>query len=101
MLKHLVPAALLATFAASASVAQAVSADDPFSVMRAVQAYGHEASIGTDSYGDPKVDATVEGINYTILFYRCDNNTDCEDLQFRASRRNFWTLEELCRAFLT
>ena len=85
MLKIITPAALAFALVSSAASAQSVSANDPWSVLQAVKAYGHEASLSTDSYGDPKVEATEEGITYTILFYRCSDNANCEDLQFRAS----------------
>jgi hypothetical protein len=66
---------------AAAQVAS-ISASDPESVVAAIRAFGHKAKLSTDSEGQPQVDVEREGINYTVYFYSCENESGCLDLQF-------------------
>lgn len=76
-----------ATFACAAGTvaAQSVTAAYPETLTRVLEGLGHSAEIGVDSVGDPQVTSSINGLNYVILFYGCTDNTDCEDIQFRAT----------------
>lgn len=43
---------------------------------------GFDIEIGTDSYGDPEINATYNNLVFTVLFYEC-NGEYCEQFQFR------------------
>jgi hypothetical protein len=68
-----------------AAAAQDISAAEPITVVRALQTLGNKATLTTDSNGDPMVESTLDGINYTIFFYGCNEaHADCRWLQFSA-----------------
>ena len=64
--------------------AQTVSAADPDSLVRALRDQGYRAILETDDTGNPKISSAMEGVNYAIFFYGCENNTLCKDIQFSA-----------------
>ena len=79
--RSVIAAAALLVFAPAAS-AQSVSAHDPQSVVSTLQDMGYRATLDTDSGGDPKVLSALNGINFSIYFYGCQDNAACRDLQF-------------------
>jgi len=60
----------------------AVSAAYPESVVKAIQAMGYKAELTIDDYGDPLVLSAAHGVGFSVIFYGCENGTDCTDLQF-------------------
>jgi hypothetical protein len=82
-LRHLAPAALIA-FTAVPAAAQTVKAQDPQSLVAALQAAGYAAKLGTDKGGDPMITSGASGTNFQIFFYNCTANKDCATVQFHA-----------------
>lgn len=76
----IVSAAALA--AAAPASAQMVTAGNPDSVVKALQAEGYQAKLGKDSQGDPKVTSGASGSSFDIYFYGCEDNKSCSSLQF-------------------
>lgn len=70
---------------AQAATAQSVTAGFPDTIVSALDDLGHAPEMATDDYGDPMINAEVEGIYYSILFYGCDEGKNCKDIQFRAT----------------
>jgi hypothetical protein len=76
-------AALAASWALPAQ-AQMVQAQDPDSLVRALQDRGYAAQLGTDKVGDPMITSGVGGTTFQIFFYNCTDNTDCATVQFHS-----------------
>jgi len=74
-------AAALVAWAAPAQ-AQMVRAQNPDSVVRALQQGGYAAKLGVDKTGDPMITSGVSGTTFQVLFYNCTNNTACATVQF-------------------
>ena len=70
--------------AASAANAQMVRAQDPQSVVKAMQARGYTAELTTDRMGDPLIKSSSSGTRFQVFFYNCKNNKDCATVQFHA-----------------
>lgn len=64
--------------------AQNVTAQNPGSVVRALQDAGYRAELTTDSTGDPLVKSSSSGSDFSIYFYGCTGNEDCRTIQFYA-----------------
>jgi hypothetical protein len=64
--------------------AQMVRAQDPQSLVGALQAAGYSAKLGTDRIGDPMITSGVSGTTFQIYFYNCTDNKDCATVQFHA-----------------
>lgn len=65
--------------------AQMVEAGYPRSVVDAIQDMGYPATLETDSSGDPKVVSKIDGTNYSIWFYGCDEyGRGCDTMNFSA-----------------
>lgn len=77
-------AILVSAALALPAAAQTVSAANPQSVVQALRDLGYRATLDTDNQGNPKISSAIEGVNYTIFFYGCENTQLCEDLQFSA-----------------
>ena len=75
--------ALLCAATAPAS-AQMINASDPDSIVAALQRAGFAARIETDSVGDPMIRSAARGANFSIFFYGCRGNRDCQDINFSA-----------------
>jgi hypothetical protein len=72
-----------AALAGAASPAAAlVTAKDPQSVVKALQAAGYNAQLGTDQDGDPTVASSASGTKFDIFFYGCTQHKDCKTVQF-------------------
>lgn len=73
---------VLATAAALPAAAQdLVTAADPDSVLEVAKGFG-SAELDTDGQGDPLIRGRIEGRQYSVYFYGCENNANCTTLQF-------------------
>lgn len=66
--------------------ASIVRGADPGSIMAVAEAFG-EARLLADDYGDPLVEAIVQGRPYDVTFYDCTANADCQSIMLRAAFR--------------
>lgn len=64
--------------------AETVSAADPASVAKVLQANGYRAELTKDDSGDPMIRSASSGTNFLILFYGCTDNRNCATVQFYA-----------------
>jgi len=78
----LIVSAAIALTATAPAAAQMVTAGNPDSVIKALQAEGYQAKLGKDAEGDPKVTSASSGSSYDIYFYGCENNKGCTSIQF-------------------
>ena len=83
VLKWLGPAALILGLAAPAH-AQMVRAQDPQTLVAALQNAGYRATLGTDRVGDPMITSAVGGTNFEIFFYNCTDHKACATIQFHS-----------------
>ena len=70
--------------AAPAAPSQMVRAQDPQSVVRALQNGGYAAQLGVDKVGDPMITSAVNGTKFQIFFYNCANHRECATVQFHS-----------------
>lgn len=76
---------LAALFAFSgAAHAQMVRAQDPQSVVNALQGAGYKATLTKDNTGDPLIQSSSSGSKFAIFFFGCTKNVDCRTIQFFA-----------------
>lgn len=75
-------AALLALVMSAPATAQMVRAQDPQSLVKAMQAHGYVAELTTDRTGDPMIRSAASGTNFQVLFYNCTDHRDCATVQF-------------------
>lgn len=61
-----------------------VSAQEPGSVVAAMQQAGYRAQLTTDDVGDPLIRSSSGGTDFLVYFYNCTENTDCRTIQFYA-----------------
>jgi hypothetical protein len=59
-----------------------VDATSPDAIAGLMQQAGYRAVIGIDNIGDPKIDSSAAGVDFTIYFYGCNNAVNCQSLQF-------------------
>jgi hypothetical protein len=64
--------------------AEMVRAQDPGSLVRALQKGGYAAKLGTDKVGDPMVTSGVSGTNFQVFFYNCTDHKGCATVQFHS-----------------
>lgn len=81
--RWLAVAVLIAAWAVPAQ-SQMVRGQDPGSVVRALQAGGYAAKLGTDKVGDPMITSGVSGTNFQIFFYNCTDHKACATVQFHS-----------------
>ena len=70
--------------AASLQAAPLVDATDPERIAQMIRGFG-SATLETDDYGDPLISGRINGSKYGVYFYNCDDNRDCENIQFTAA----------------
>src|SRR5262245_7214707 len=82
----------VSVFAASAAVVLAgsaagatVTAGDPASLIRVLQAEGYQAKLTKDDDGDPLIESTSSGSSFWIYFYGCEKNRNCTNIHFHTS----------------
>jgi type 1 fimbria pilin len=59
-----------------------VDATNAQAIAELLQQEGYRAAVGIDNVGDPKIDSSAAGVDFTIYFYGCDNGQNCQSLQF-------------------
>ena len=64
--------------------AESVRAQDPGTLVRALQQAGYVAELGDDMVGDPKISSVVAGTTFQIFFYNCTNHANCATVQFHS-----------------
>lgn len=62
--------------------ANAVIAQNPDSVVKALQKAGFRAELNKDSAGDPMIESAASGTNFAVLFYGCTEHRNCGRIQF-------------------
>lgn len=67
-----------------ASTEGLVVASDPQGVLAALQAAGFAGTLGVDGANDPLISGDMEGTPYSIVFYGCQENANCQWLLFSA-----------------
>ena len=82
-LKCLAVAALASAWALPAQ-AQMVRAQEPDSIVSALQDGGYSAKLGTDAVGDPLITSSVGGTTFQIFFYNCVEHKACATVQFHS-----------------
>jgi len=76
---------VVVTLVASASRAdETIDATDPHRVLVVIQNF-HEAALGTDNLGDPKIEGRIEGKEYLLSAYDCSRGRQCKSLTFSAN----------------
>lgn len=69
--------------AAPACPSGLVCASDPQTVVNALQKLGYKALLGaSDNTGNPKIESSAAGYDYTIYFYDCKGPKGCGSLGF-------------------
>ncbi|WP_254656634.1 YbjN domain-containing protein [Leisingera sp. JC1] len=101
MLKAITAAAVL--MSPAAAMADNVVAKTGESVANFFKDEGAEVEVTIDSVGDPLLKVDYYGNNFTILYYGCTNNSDCEVVEFysgystkgsvRLAKINQWNAE--------
>jgi opacity protein-like surface antigen len=84
-MKNLLAAAMLAVLFSAGAQAQMVTAQNPASLVGALQGAGYRAELTKDSQGDPMINSASSGSNFVVYFYGCTNNIDCKTIQFMSS----------------
>ncbi|HEX8574006.1 MAG TPA: YbjN domain-containing protein [Allosphingosinicella sp.] len=74
----------LATAWAVPAHAEMVRAQDPGSLVRALQKAGYAAKLGTDKVGDPMITSGVSGTTFQVFFYNCTDNKQCATVQIHS-----------------
>ncbi|HET9640354.1 MAG TPA: YbjN domain-containing protein [Allosphingosinicella sp.] len=64
--------------------AQLVRAQDPSTLVRALQKEGMAAKVGVDKVGDPMITSGVGGTTFQIFFYNCTDHKACATVQFHS-----------------
>jgi hypothetical protein len=64
--------------------AQMVKAQDPGTLVRALQEAGYSAKLGVDKVGDPMITSGVSGTTFQIFFYNCTDHKACATVQFHS-----------------
>ena len=101
MLKAIAASAVLMLPVAAA--AQNVVAKTGESVAGFFEDEGAKVELTTDSVGDPNVKVEYYGNDFSVYYYGCDNNVDCDAIQFfsgyqtegsvRLAKINEWNTE--------
>jgi Putative bacterial sensory transduction regulator len=67
-----------------AAQAQMVTAQNPQSIVNALQNAGYKAELTKDGTGDPLVKSSSGGSSFAVFFFGCTKNVDCATIQFFA-----------------
>lgn len=78
---HLVFAASVMVFSASAGAQSMVDATNPADVLEIAKGYG-SAELKRGSDGDPLIEGRLNGRSYAVFFYGCKGGRNCGSLQF-------------------
>jgi hypothetical protein len=63
---------------------QTISGADPAGIVEHMQQMGYRAVYDVSSDGRPVIRSSIEGVNYEIWFYNCQESPGCKDLNFGA-----------------
>ena len=77
-------AVALAFGSAAGAAAPMVRAQDPQSLVNAMQKAGYKAELGTDKVGDPMISSGYSGSTFQVFFYNCTDHKACVTVQFHA-----------------
>ncbi|SNY57659.1 Putative sensory transduction regulator [Pseudooceanicola antarcticus] len=61
-----------------------VSAREPAGLVSLLQDLGYRAELDVDSAGDPIIHTSAAGVGFSLYFYGCLDNRDCDSLMFSA-----------------
>lgn len=84
MIRNTLVAVTALVASAGAAQAQMVTAQNPQSIVAALQGAGYKAELTKDKTGDPLIHSSSGGSNFAIFFYGCTRNTQCATIQFFA-----------------
>jgi Putative bacterial sensory transduction regulator len=59
-----------------------VDASSPQAIANLMQQAGYRAVLTTDNVGDPKIESSAAGADFSIYFYGCENGQNCLSLQY-------------------
>jgi Putative bacterial sensory transduction regulator len=59
-----------------------VDATSPEALVGLLQQAGYRASLTEDNVGDPMIESSAAGVDFSIYFYGCTNAKNCQSLQF-------------------
>lgn len=95
--------AIALAFSPIAAQAENVFATEPASLVRFFENEGAEVEATADNVGDPKLRVDYYGSEFSIYYYGCENNADCDSVQFfsgyqtdgavRLSTINEWNMQ--------
>lgn len=72
------------TAAPAAAAPPNVSPGNPAAIADLMKTFGYRAELATDDQGDPKIKSSAGGANFSVFFYGCTANKDCQSIQFSA-----------------
>lgn len=85
----LVGALIWSGSASAACPGGSVCAEDPQTVVRAMQDAGYRAKLGKmESNGNPFIESSAGGYDFEVQFDNCTDNKDCQSLMFVVSFNN-------------
>ncbi len=58
-----------------------VDASSPDAIAALLQQAGYRAAVTVDNIGDPKIESSAAGVDFSIYFYGCDNARNCQSVQ--------------------
>jgi hypothetical protein len=61
-----------------------IDGSDPAVIENIASGYG-SAALAKDDYGDPLIEGRINGLLYYVFFYGCEENKNCNAIQFSAS----------------
>lgn len=61
-----------------------LDASDPEAIANIARGYG-AVEVTSDAVGDPMLRGRMDGTQYLVLFYGCENGRNCTNIQFRAA----------------
>jgi len=61
-----------------------ITAKDANTVLKAMQDFGLVATMGEDGQGDPKISSRVSDTKFSVYFYGCKDNTNCNSIMIKA-----------------
>lgn len=61
-----------------------LDASDPEAIANIARGYG-AVEVTSDAVGDPMLRGRMDGKQYLVLFYGCENGRNCTNIQFRAA----------------
>lgn len=61
-----------------------LDATDPEAIAEIARGYG-AVEVTSDAVGDPMLRGRMEGVQYLVLFYGCNDGRNCSNIQFQAA----------------